>query len=176
MAELSAADRAHVVQHLEAASRWLTLLVGRLAEGGEPEAAALVDAAERDITEVCRRLSRTASGLPVDPHRVNTPLRRWPAPPDRSADAVGRNLERSGPRKDRAWISLSHVADLRYGRDRWIRWDQELTSTCPECGRAWADHPGGIQLWAQDGHLGRVLPECPQGGASQVAADDAEGS
>ena len=27
----------------------------------------------------------------------------------------------------------------------------------------WADHPGGIQLWAQDGHLGRVLPECPSG-------------
>jgi hypothetical protein len=52
------------------------------------------------------------------------------------------------------------VADLPDGRDRWIRWDQELTSTCPECGKAWADHPGGIQLWAQDGHLGRVLPEC----------------
>jgi hypothetical protein len=74
-----------------------------------------------------------------------------------------------------AWISLSDVADLPYGRDRWIRWDQELTSTCPECGRAWADHPGGIQLWTQDGHLGRVLPECPQGGASQLAGD-AEGS
>jgi hypothetical protein len=54
------------------------------------------------------------------------------------------------------------VADPPYGRDRWIRWDQELTSSCPECGKAWADHPGGIELWAQDGHLGRVLPECPQ--------------
>jgi hypothetical protein len=54
------------------------------------------------------------------------------------------------------------LADLPDDRDRWIRWDQELTSTCPECGRVWADHSGGIQLWAQDGHLGRVLPECPQ--------------
>jgi hypothetical protein len=60
----------------------------------------------------------------------------------------------------RAWTSLSDVADLSDGRDRWIRWDQELTSTCPECGKAWADHPGGIQLRAQDGHLGRVMPQC----------------
>jgi hypothetical protein len=80
----------------------------------------------------------------------------------------------SGParRKDWAWISLCNVADPPYGRDRWIRWDQELTSTCPECGRLWADHPRGIQLWAQDGHLGRVLQGCPQGCASQVAGDD----
>jgi hypothetical protein len=74
--------------------------------------------------------------------------------------------------RDWAWISLGDVVDLPHGRDRWIRWDQELTSTCPECGKAWADHPGGIQLWAQDGHLGRVLSECLQAGASQVAEDD----
>ena len=54
------------------------------------------------------------------------------------------------------------MPDLPDSRDRWIRWDQELTSTCPECGRLWSDHPGGIQLWTQDGHLGRVLPECPR--------------
>ena len=80
----------------------------------------------------------------------------------------------SGParRKDPAWISLSGVADPQYGRDRWIRWDQELTNTCPECGQAWADHPGGIQIFAQDGHLGRILQECPEGRASQVAGDD----
>ena len=80
-------------------------------------------------------------------------------------------LDQAGP-----LYAAIEVGNLPYGRDRWIRWDQELTSTCPECARAWADHPGGIQLWAQDGHLGRVLPECPQGGASQVAGDDAEGS
>jgi hypothetical protein len=79
----------------------------------------------------------------------------------------------SGPggRKDQAWISLSNVAELE-GRDRWIRWDQELTTTCPECGRLWSDHPGGIQLFAQDSHLGRILQECPQGSASQAAGDD----
>jgi hypothetical protein len=53
-----------------------------------------------------------------------------------------------------------HVADLPDGRDRWIRWDQELTTTCPECGRPWADHPGGFELKSVDGHLGRVLPQC----------------
>ena len=54
--------------------------------------------------------------------------------------------------KDRLFIAVSGrwppqatavAADPPAGRDRWIRWDQELTSTCPECGRAWADHPGG---------------------------------
>jgi hypothetical protein len=41
----------------------------------------------------------------------------------------------------------------------------------------WADHPGGIQLWAQDGHLGRVLPECPSGSKTRgpVARDDPPG-
>jgi len=41
----------------------------------------------------------------------------------------------------------------------------------------WADHPGGIQLWAQDGHLGRVLPECPSGDKTRgrVARDDPPG-
>lgn len=63
-------------------------------------------------------------------------------------------------RRDLAWTTVNTVADLPDDRDRWIRWDQELTSTCPECSRTWADHPGGIQLWAQDGHLGRVLPPC----------------
>ena len=76
MAELSAADRAHVVQHLEAASRWLELLSSRLADGGEAEAAALTDAAWADIDAVCARL-RTTSGLPVDPHGASTPQRRW---------------------------------------------------------------------------------------------------
>ena len=89
MAELSAAaDRAHVVQHLEAASRWLELLSSRLADGGEAEAAALTDAAWADIDAVCARL-RTTSGLPVDPHRASTPHRRWPAAASRRADAVG---------------------------------------------------------------------------------------
>jgi len=74
IAELSAGDRAHVLGHLEASSRWLTLLAGRLADGGEPEAAALVDAARQDIDAVCQRLGRTTSGLPVDPHRASTPV------------------------------------------------------------------------------------------------------
>jgi hypothetical protein len=85
MAELSAADRAHVVQHLEAASRWLELLSSRLADGGEAEAAALTDAAWADINAVCARL-RTTCGLPVDPHRASTPQRRWLALAFLSAD------------------------------------------------------------------------------------------
>jgi hypothetical protein len=100
------------------------------------------------------------------PHSARMPR---PARPDVPQQRAGTTVAGRPParRKDRAWISLDDVADLPYGRDRWIRWDQELTSTCPECGQAWADHPGGIQLRAQDGHLGRVLRECPQesGGA-----------
>ena len=82
---------------------------------------------------------------------------------NRIPDAVGRLLERARPGgRTEPGISLSDVADLPDGRDRWIRWDQELTTTCPECGRAWADHPGGFEVQAVDGHLGRVLPECSQ--------------
>ncbi len=61
MAELADAERAHVVQHLAASSRWLELLSARLADGGEPEAAALVSTAAADIDAVCRRLERTPS-------------------------------------------------------------------------------------------------------------------
>lgn len=61
MAELSTADRALAVQHLEASARWLSLLSGRLAGEGDTEAADLVEAARADITAVCQRLSPTAS-------------------------------------------------------------------------------------------------------------------
>jgi hypothetical protein len=57
MAELSAEDRAEVVQHLQASGRWLGLLSARLAEGGEPEAAALAEGARADLDEVCERLA-----------------------------------------------------------------------------------------------------------------------
>jgi len=58
MAELTAADRALAVQHLAASSRWLELLGSRPADGGEAEAADLVNAAGRDIDAVVRRLER----------------------------------------------------------------------------------------------------------------------
>ncbi|HKM54127.1 MAG TPA: hypothetical protein VJY33_12020 [Isosphaeraceae bacterium] len=61
MAELTAADRAEVVQHLAASARWLALLGSQLAEQGETEAADLVEAGRADIGEVCQRLSPTAS-------------------------------------------------------------------------------------------------------------------
>jgi hypothetical protein len=52
-----------------------------------------------------------------------------------------------------------HMPELPDGR-LWVRWDEKIPDACPECGRPWADHPGGIELWAVDGHLGRVLPQC----------------
>lgn len=58
MAELSATDRAEVVQHLQASARWLSLLGTRLAGEGEPEAAALVEQARSDLVSVCTRLQR----------------------------------------------------------------------------------------------------------------------
>jgi hypothetical protein len=73
---------------------------------------------------------------------------------NRIPDAVGRHLER-------AWISLNDVVELPDGR-LWLRWDEEIPDVCPMCSAAWADHPGGIEIRAVDGHLGRVLPECPQ--------------
>ena len=46
MAKLTDADRAEVVQHLQASARWLSLLSGRLTGEGETEAADLVEAAQ----------------------------------------------------------------------------------------------------------------------------------
>jgi hypothetical protein len=60
MAKLTDAERAEVVQHLQASARWLSLLSGRLAGEGETEAADLVEAARADVTAVCQRLSPTA--------------------------------------------------------------------------------------------------------------------
>jgi len=60
VARLADADRDLMVAHLAASSRYLALLSTRLAEGAEPEAAALVDAARADIDAVCRRLERRA--------------------------------------------------------------------------------------------------------------------
>lgn len=61
MAELSAADRSEVVQHLQASARWLDLLGTRLAGEGEPEAALLVEQARSDLVSVCTRLQRMAA-------------------------------------------------------------------------------------------------------------------
>jgi hypothetical protein len=92
-----------VLGHLQASGHWLELLSGRLADGGETEAAELVNAARQDIDAVCARFQRTplpcAGALvsPVGPRRRRTPdplraigpQRRWLVPPNLRADAVG---------------------------------------------------------------------------------------
>jgi len=53
------------------------------------------------------------------------------------------------------------VIDLPDGR-RWARWNETIPDVCPACGLAWTEHRRSIEIWAHDGHLGHVLPECPE--------------
>ena len=85
--------------------------------------------------------------------KVSSPRRRQDLPQTLSSQAKG----------ILASISVDDVIELPDGR-RWVRWDEEIPDVCLECGRAWADHHGSIEIRAVDGHLGRVLrgrPDVP---------------
>jgi hypothetical protein len=53
--------------------------------------------------------------------------------------------------------------ELPDGR-RFLSWDDpgpDLELPCTECGKPWAEHVGQAELLVLDGHVGRVLPVCP---------------